>query len=493
MDTLRLGTFTSAGTFTVALDVNDGAGYQIVRDTLAISPSSPTPIMSKDTRRYGGSRVVNVMHDNGSFEAEWYLQGATPDASLALWDAFVAILESADGRKDYYLQWKPDGATHSVYYDVRGFQWDPMYRWIEFAGTRTLHVKVAIAVAPLALGDPIDFNFASITAPSIVSLIGIPGTAPAKADLQVASPLNSTAWSTGNRGKWPFGLLAWAPQGSPLDSPLNALSAGQGADTGTDGWTEVADANSVTGTVIQSVMTDTNPRKIYWTGINIDTFASDPFQREVLVEVWGRVRLTSDLVQPRITLQAMPDFYTVGTTSVIPRYTLEWGSAGRTLYTPVSGTAYRFVRLGTISFPLGTVPEPGITWTLTLTAAALGTTGTIAIDYLRLVPARSRVVSPTSKSNDSAYPVFLDDSDIQLRKTIHSDTSARLEDTSGSGASTAGLGGVPIELPPGNVSVLVKLSNSPYDVSGDTTTETKSRTIDFHARVWPRYHLSRGS
>jgi hypothetical protein len=156
MDRHRIGTFTRGGRFTSVFDLNDGSSAAPVSGTFKVLPMEETSVVAKASRRYGGSKKVAEIHDNGAIEAEFYLgSGASADAALAKFDDLVTILE--DSTTGYYYEWRPEGATRSVYFELRGLgPWEPMYRWVEFAGTKRLHVAVKFQVAPLALGDPMD-------------------------------------------------------------------------------------------------------------------------------------------------------------------------------------------------------------------------------------------------------------------------------------------------------------------------------------------------
>jgi hypothetical protein len=59
----------------------------------------------------------------------------------------------------------------------------------------------------------------------------------------------------------------------------------------------------------------------------------------------------------------------------------------------------------------------------------------------------------------------------------------------------SGLGGSPIELPTGNVDMLLKLSSVvPDDPTSDTTSEQISHTgVTGSIVVWPRFWLSKGA
>lgn len=176
-DTVQIGTFDSNGRFTSLLDLNDGVNFALVRDTLNISPlQGEQTIMAKSGRRFGGARPTGAMHDNGVFEAEWYINSPThsDDATWANFDKLVAILQDAAGGP-YYIKFKTQGATHVVYHELKlPIPYDPLYRWIEMQGTHTLHIKASFPIAPLAVGESLDVldSFAIDTLSDYTALAG---------------------------------------------------------------------------------------------------------------------------------------------------------------------------------------------------------------------------------------------------------------------------------------------------------------------------------
>jgi hypothetical protein len=162
-DTLQLGTFDqaipSSGRFTSLLDLNDGVSFSLVRDTLTINPlANETATYAQSGRRYGGAEEVGVAHGNGVLEAEWYINSptATQDAVLANFDKLAQYTQDGAGGP-YFLRFKPENATKSIYYRIMGTPpYEPQYRWIEVSQTRTLHVKVSYQIAPLGQGDALD-------------------------------------------------------------------------------------------------------------------------------------------------------------------------------------------------------------------------------------------------------------------------------------------------------------------------------------------------
>lgn len=153
MDRVRIVTFSAGGRPQVVLDLNDGVTYAFLRDTLDFGAPQRNQSWSSSPLRYAGQRLAGESHSNATVEAEWYIgTGASADGALAALDTLFAQIESlAPGR---YLEVRLQGATTSTYYEIRGpAPWDFMYRWIEFQGTKKLHIKAGWSIAPLGEGE----------------------------------------------------------------------------------------------------------------------------------------------------------------------------------------------------------------------------------------------------------------------------------------------------------------------------------------------------
>lgn len=153
-DRHRIGTFTSGGRFTTVLDLADGSYYAPERDTFKITPPAQSDLMVNTTRRYGGSRKVGEIHDNGQLSLVLQVQAVSQNSAIQKVDALLALAE--DTRTQYFYEWRPDGVTYSVYYELRGTAWDPEYRWIVFSQAAMLKAGLTFNIAPLGLGDPLD-------------------------------------------------------------------------------------------------------------------------------------------------------------------------------------------------------------------------------------------------------------------------------------------------------------------------------------------------
>lgn len=154
-DRVRIGSFNAHNHFVAARDVNDQETYAFIRDTLAFTPPPPRQVVADQERRWGGGIVVGETHENGAVAAEWYVSGADRDDAVVNAEALLADLTGDETNR--YLEWRPDGASRSVYFELRGpGQPEVMHRWLEWQQTGKLHLKASVPVAPLAVGDYMD-------------------------------------------------------------------------------------------------------------------------------------------------------------------------------------------------------------------------------------------------------------------------------------------------------------------------------------------------
>jgi hypothetical protein len=326
------------------------------------------------------------------------------------------------------------------------------------------------------------YTYRNQSLPALLSLGGtVPGDGPARADVTVTPSGGAAApiWAHLAWGKKPAAGLAQAPFGI-----IEAETAGN-----LSGWASTANANSRGGTMLKdaaALSTD-----VYTASYEVDPslLAADAFQTEVAVEVFARVMMDSTIVTPTLTLSTRPQD---GTNYGAARYTDEWGSAGKLLTVPASGTEkFRMVRLGTLRM-LVDATRPRV-WLLWLAGAVgAGSSGAWGVDYLVLVPATQRACGPTSKANDSGYPQFVA-STAETSKQVKADLSATTAKPPAYGHPDHGLGGQLIE-PPGGVEnqLLVKLSSLvPDDPTSDATSEQLAHTATVHVAVTPRWQLLR--
>jgi hypothetical protein len=227
----------------------------------------------------------------------------------------------------------------------------------------------------------------------------------------------------------------------------------------------------------------------------------DYTQGELAIEVWGRIVLHSGLTAPVAILSAAPESATVSSGVMTSnfgaiRYAEEWGSTGKALVKPSSGEAIRFVRLGTMRFPVDR--SKPLRWRLQLRMTWTGaSSATIGCDFLMLAPMNGRALGPTAKANDANYPKFIASAN-ETTKTIRADLSGFVSKPPGAGQADHGLGGSLIELPPGNTDWLVKTSTLvPDDPTSGTTTESDGGQTSaagvVHLSVTPRWRTARSS
>jgi hypothetical protein len=225
--------------------------------------------------------------------------------------------------------------------------------------------------------------------------------------------------------------------------------------------------------------------------IDPNLLAADEFSAgEVEVEVYAR------LIVPR------PDLLTSLTAGLgffaVPElgaptlgFTAEFGQNGKNLLTgelDLSGSqAEGLYRMGTLRFATGGRLSRA---KLDLDIAAFSSTiQTISLDELVFFPTRRRVTSPTAK-DATGFPRFIYPGGFTTRE-IAPDLSglAALED--GSFGTAPGLGGSPIEIPPGSINIAVRPSDIPDATNDYLGLGDDPHSLRFHLGVIPRWLLAR--
>lgn len=476
-DRTRIVTKNGATVATV-LDLEVGDTYVKARDTFAFTPPPAQQQYSQSAARFGGGWQTAERHDNASVKAQWLVKGATADGVNQNVEALLAQAQTTPLR-DRYFEWRPEGATQSTFWQIRGAaSWAPTYSWAQYQGARSMLVEITWPVAPLAEDVPqAAMAFAAQTLPAVLQLPNpVQGTAPALAEIAVTD--NESA---------AFALIAWCarPTAGAVRAPFGIIEAEADVAANRTGWAVTADASARGGSKLGRTVAGLETLTARWE-VDPGRLRPDSFRgTEVEIEVWARVRLASTLVSPRLVLAARP----AGAPGAV-RYSNEFGREGKLLRKPEpTATLWRFTRVGTVVLDTARTA----TWHLTLDGlTAAGSTGAYDVDYLICALARQRAVSPTGKSIGGAYPLFLDTA-VSAVKTIRHDLSGFVRSVGGVDFPDSGLGGSLLELPPGDVDVLVKLSNAvpdePAGIPG--ADEQLAYSADVQVTPTPRYHLAR--
>lgn len=484
-DLKRIVTLNSAGVATTVLDLEQTDIYAAVRDSFKVTPPARSTVLARRQRRYGGSRPVFETHDNGLVSWTVLVQGTSVDNCLTRVSSILAVTEAA--RTDLFLEWRPDGASNSTFYELRGpARWNPNYRWVEIQGVKVLRLDLEFPVAPLARYAPQTFAITSTTLPTVfTSVTGVGGDAPALVDI--------TLRTTGGTSAPIWALFGWWKRvtGTPLAgsvAPVGIIEAETA--TGLSTWAVTADADYRGSSGLQATAAGAGTASASFV-VDPSVVEPDDFAiGEIDIEVWARVEVASTLVTPRLTVSLTPD---AGTSFGQPTYTPEFGSAGRLVTLPSSGTRFRRVRLGVLTMPVD--PGQPLKWRVKVDASwAGGSTDVFGLDYLELVPARARACSKSGVANDSYYPDFIA-STSDTSKTIRSDLSGLVGSAAANKGRDSGLGGSLIEIPPGDTDFLLHLSSLvPDDPTSDATSEQLSHTgVTGSIVVTPRVHLARGA
>ena len=473
------------GTYTTVLALEDSAKYQAVRGSFQVKRGQRQQGMAKSLRRYAGSVIASEQVENASVEWKAVVRGSSVDDALTNLEAMFAALESP--RTDLFLAWKPDGATQKTLYEVRGpATYQPDHDWAQLTQNGAEVVTVSIPVAPLPTTDSVTDLSASFptTLPAVYQpATNVPGTAPALATVELRASGGSAApvWA----------LIGWTKRpGSPLSSSVAPFGLIE-AETmgGLSTWAAgLSDANYSGSDGVRATASGAGSASGYVV-VDPSVMQADDFAvGTVDIEVWARLEIAATLVTPRIVLSLEPN---AGSSFGASQYAAEYGSAGKLLTVPSSGTRFRFVKLGTLTMPVD--PAQPLKWNVKLAASwAGGSSGSCGVDYLIMVPARQRAVSRCGVANDANFPAFIP-STSDTTKQIRADLSGRIASGTGNKGPHTGLGGSPIEVPPGAVDFVVKLSSLVADdPTSSTASEQKTHGLTSgKIRIRPRWFYGR--
>ncbi len=140
----------------VLADLAQGLQMQLSKDTLKLAPGDPGAILTAAPTRWGGSRVVGELRANATLSATFLVIGTTKDGAI---QTIAAVLESAlaANAPDMAIEWRPDGATYSTYFRLRGAPtYAPSYSWAEFQSANMIQIDLAFPVAPTGEPPPYD-------------------------------------------------------------------------------------------------------------------------------------------------------------------------------------------------------------------------------------------------------------------------------------------------------------------------------------------------
>jgi hypothetical protein len=286
-------------------------------------------------------------------------------------------------------------------------------------------------------------------------------------------------------------MIGWTKRpGTPLGgsvAPFGIIEA-EAATSLSTGLSVTADALYRGGSGVKVNTGTTGPSATASFAIDPSVMDVDDWAlSDVDIEVWARVELASTIVTPTVTGSLSPPLG-------FGQYTAEYGSAGHALTKPSSGTSRGPVKIGTLSMPIDKSQPLSYTLNVTMSWGG-GSSGNFGLDYLWLVPARQRALSPTGKPLDSSYPRLVTTQNDTQKRIMGADLSGMVASGAGNFGRDSGLGGSPIELPVGNVDMLIKFSDKVPDdpTVAAGTNDQISQTATGSVVVWPRFWLSKGA
>lgn len=158
----RIVYFTRPGAPPTAIqDFQDGQRFFSQRDSFQIQRPDRKTVFANSSRRYGGAIAVDEIHDNTIISWKPFVAGVTADDVNRYLEIAFGILEST--RRDLYFEWRPEGATHSLFYEIRGpAMWNVGYSRPLYSGADAFLCDIAIPVGPLAEGLPM-FTYEDFT------------------------------------------------------------------------------------------------------------------------------------------------------------------------------------------------------------------------------------------------------------------------------------------------------------------------------------------
>jgi hypothetical protein len=253
------------------------------------------------------------------------------------------------------------------------------------------------------------------------------------------------------------------------------------------GFTATTDADSLVGSVMaRTGIAGSGSADVSFVVDPALTMPDDYTAGELDVEVWARIEPDDDLVGLRgfawvNPVEAAYDSDSLGAR----RYASRFGSAGKPITRPATADAWRLVRLGNV--PLVIDPDnPGLSRVTVSFSWQTGSTDSLNLDYVVLVPSRARALSPTGIDRSlGGYPEFLATHADEVAKTVRSDLSAYITaPPSRSRWTDHGLGGSLIELPSGDVDLVVVLSDLVPD-DPDSTDDSAINVLTAAVAVSP--------
>lgn len=152
----------------IDLELGTFGAWWKVRDTFKYTPGAVNRIESMQPGPRGGTMVVEEWEENGTITATWCVTGFGrgkaigqtnhSDAEANLRDFIAAVRRKggvpAAGLEQLWLEWRPDGAPTSFFFDQQGSaDLDVDYHWVQFAsGDPFVSVTATFHVRPLDLG-----------------------------------------------------------------------------------------------------------------------------------------------------------------------------------------------------------------------------------------------------------------------------------------------------------------------------------------------------
>ena len=155
-DRVRIVRPLRGGRLYVERDLEQEAGvYQRQVGTFKVSASAPALVTAQSARPREQSPTVDRTDQSRTCSGTWRVRGTSPDDCIRNAEELLAQIDS--GRQGRMIEWRPDGATHSVLLRVTGpGTFDPLYTWHQFFQQQSMDFSLSWPIEPVGEGQPWD-------------------------------------------------------------------------------------------------------------------------------------------------------------------------------------------------------------------------------------------------------------------------------------------------------------------------------------------------
>lgn len=222
----------------------------------------------------------------------------------------------------------------------------------------------------------------------------------------------------------------------------------------------------------------------------------DPFlidvpeeERDPVVEAYLHLIVSSGFAGLRAVASVAPIDVAGGR-----QYAAPFGSPGRPIVVPVSGTPERTTRLGQLTLERDSLARGRVSIRVDFTWTSVVGPPALIPQYLFLSPITAVASTPTGKQNDTKYPVIVPAQGAGMEpnvRVVQADLTGLIVGARTlRGGVDSSLGGDPIELPPGDALLSAWVNSGvPDDPTINATSHADVTGGVVHAAITPRHNL----